>query len=71
MFPLATDSWSKRGVAAMATIIETTALARSDHGARLKNNHHTTMATPAAKPPSTPYIAPSGTTRGMTNQPSH
>ena len=55
---VAIDSWRTREVANIATTISTTAPTRSDHGARLKNTHHTTIANAATSPPSNPTGAP-------------
>ncbi len=71
MAPVAIDSWRMSGVAARATIIRATAPRRSDHGARLKNSHQTTRANPPANPPSMPYMAASGATRGTPYRASH
>src|ERR1700730_10361156 len=60
-----------RDVATSATIVKATAPRRSDQGARLKNNHHTTIANAPASPPIIPTNTALGTTAGMTNLTTH
>ena len=48
--PVAIDLSTMRDVANIAAIIRTTAPKRSDHGARLKNTHHRTIANPPPSP---------------------
>ena len=61
---VAIDSWRTREVANNATTISTIAPTRSDHGARLKNTHHTTIANAATSPPSNPTGGAPGATSG-------
>ncbi len=57
--PAEMDSWTMRDAARRPTIITARAPKRSDHGARLKKSHHTTMA----NPPRGPAITPIGMAR--------
>src|SRR5262245_2286607 len=54
IIPPLMDWCTTRDVATSATIIKASAPSRSDHGARLKNSHHTTVATPHSIPTMTP-----------------
>src|SRR5713226_925040 len=64
--------WSRiRGVAATATITNTSAPQRSKCGTRLKNIHHTTTANAHTSEPIIAYIKASGATIGTTNQRIH
>ena len=67
MPPFASDTWMKRDVANSATTISTMAPKRSDQGARLKNAHHTTTASPPTRPPINPTGGAPGPTTGTTN----
>src|ERR1039457_2974830 len=69
--PVAIDTSTMRFVANSTTIIRPTAPKRSDQGARLRNNHHRTMANPPTSSPSNPKSAASGTTAGTANLTSH
>ncbi len=62
-----------RGVTTTATIIRTTAPQRSERGARLKNAHHTTTASPPMNPLATPMmlVVDPGAMVGTTSQASH
>ena len=52
---VAIDSWRTREVANNATTISTIAPTRSDHGARLKNTHHTAIAKRGHESAKQPY----------------
>src|ERR1035437_10189441 len=71
IIPVAIDTWTMRDVANSAIIIRTIAPKRSDQGARLKNNHHTTIANPATSPPRMANAKASGTTMGTPNLTRH
>ncbi len=71
IIPVAIDTWMMRVVAASATIIRTMAPKRSDQGARLRNTHHTTIASAPTSSPITPNPMAPGTTIGTTNLASH
>ena len=69
--PVEIDTSRNGHVAAIATMIRTSALTRSNLGARLKNNHQTMSARPPATAPITPNDVNSGTKIGTTNLTSH
>ena len=69
--PVEIDTSRKGHVAAIATMIRTSALTRSNLGARLKNDHQTMSARPPATAPITPNGVNSGTKIGTTNLTSH
>ena len=54
-----------RDVANSATAIKTRTPTRSDHGARLKNSHHTTINSPPTSPPITPRPTAPGITTAL------
>jgi hypothetical protein len=71
IIPVAIDSWRMRDIVSGATIIRTTAPQRSDRGARLRNAHQTTTASPHKSPAITPKNLASGTAIGTPNINSH
>src|SRR5688572_4656462 len=71
MNPFWIEIWVRGRVRTIATAITTSESNRSDHGARLKKNHHTRISTEKSSPPnvaispaSSPNISASGATAG-------
>ena len=69
--PVASDTSRNGKVAAIAAIMTTIAAIRSNHAARLKNSHQTTIAKKPANPAMTAYIEPSTITAGRPKRSAH
>jgi hypothetical protein len=71
IIPPAIEGCTRSFVTSTATTINASAPSRSRHGARLKNNHHSTRSNPHASAPITPTVAASGVKSGATKRSSH